>query len=95
MYIVYEFTNFGNIIGGGARYYPHKLIILILRVIVILKVKKICLEIKLSSSPAVSKGFYQTIEDIKPDYSFVIIPEGEEYPKNEGIWVCSMNIFER
>lgn len=55
--------------------------------------KKICIEIKLSTSPTVSKGFYQTIEDIKPDKSFVIIPEGEEYPKSSNVWICSLDCF--
>ncbi len=57
--------------------------------------KKICIEIKLSNSPTVSRGFYQTIEDIKPDYSFVIMPEGNEYPKEHNIWVCSLDSFLR
>ena len=57
--------------------------------------KKICIEIKLSNSPTVSRGFYQTIEDIKPDYSFVIMPEGNEYPKEHNIWVCSVDSFLR
>ena len=57
--------------------------------------KKICIEIKFSKSPTVSRGFYQTIEDIKSDYNFVIIPEGEEYPKDHNIWVCSMDCFLR
>lgn len=57
--------------------------------------KKICIEIKFSKSPTVSRGFYQTIEDIKSDYNFVIIPEGEGYPKDHNIWVCSMDCFLR
>ena len=55
--------------------------------------KKICIEIKLSNNPTVSRGFYQTLEDIKPDYSFVIMPEGQEYPKDHNIWVCSLDLF--
>ena len=27
------------------------------------------------------------------DYSFVIMPEGEEYPKDHNIWVCSLDWF--
>ncbi len=55
--------------------------------------QKICVEIKLSNSPTISRGFYQTIEDIKPNYSFVIVPKGEDYPKTQDIWVCSLNSF--
>lgn len=57
--------------------------------------KKICIEIKLSNSPTISRGFYQTIEDIKPNYSFIIIPEGEEYPKDNNITVCNIDSFLR
>ena len=55
--------------------------------------KKICIEIKLSNSPTMSRGFYQTIEDIQPDYSFVIIPDGEDYPKSHNIVVCNIKSF--
>lgn len=55
--------------------------------------RKICIEIKLSTSPTVSKGFYQTIEDINPDKSFVIIPEGEEHPKSNNVWICNLDCF--
>lgn len=57
--------------------------------------KKICIEIKLSNSPTVSRGFYQTIEDIKSDYNFVIIPDSDGYPKDHNIWVCSIDRFLR
>lgn len=52
--------------------------------------KKVAIEIKLSNAPIVSKGFYQSIADIKPDFAFIVIPEGESYPKAEGIWVCNL-----
>lgn len=55
--------------------------------------KKIALEIKLSNAPTVSKGFYQSITDIKPDFAFIVIHEGESYPKAGGIWVCSLTDF--
>ena len=55
--------------------------------------KKLCIEIKLSNSPIVSRGFYQAIEDIKSDHNFVIIPSGVEYPKGSNICVCSVNSF--
>ncbi len=55
--------------------------------------KKICIEIKSSNAPSVSKGFYQSIEDIKPDLRYVIIPVGESYPKAENIMVCNLPEF--
>lgn len=55
--------------------------------------KKVAVEIKLSNAPTVSKGFYQSIADIKPDFAFIVIPEGESYPKDDGIWVCNLTDF--
>ena len=54
--------------------------------------KKACIEIKYSSSPTISKGYHETIKDLVPDLKYIIIPEGEQYVKNEDIIVCS--IFE-
>lgn len=55
--------------------------------------KKVCIEIKLSTSPVVSRGFYETLTDLKADFQFVIIPEGESYPKNNNLWVISLDEF--
>ncbi|QMW00107.1 ATP-binding protein [Spirosoma foliorum] len=55
--------------------------------------KKIAIEIKLSNAPTVSKGFYQSIADINPDYSFIVIPDGDSYPKADGLWVCNLTEF--
>jgi len=55
--------------------------------------KKVAVEIKFSNAPTVSKGFYQSIADIKPDFAFIVIPEGESYPKAEGIWVSNLTDF--
>lgn len=55
--------------------------------------KKICIEIKLSNSPTVSKGFFECLKDIQPDYQFVIIPNGEGYLKSGGLKVCPLLDF--
>jgi uncharacterized protein len=55
--------------------------------------KKVAVEIKFSNAPTVSKGFYQSLADIKPDFAFIVIPDGESYPKAEGIWVCNLTDF--
>ncbi len=55
--------------------------------------KMYCIEIKFSTAPVLSKGFYQSIEDLKPDYKFVIIPSGASYPKEQGIRVISLIDF--
>lgn len=53
----------------------------------------ICIEIKLSSSPKLSRGFYESIKDIKPDYSFIITPEGGSVPKGEDTILCGIKEF--
>lgn len=55
--------------------------------------QKVAIEIKLSNAPTVSKGFYSSLDDIKPDYAFVIIPTAESYPKANNIWVCNLTDF--
>ena len=55
--------------------------------------KMTCIEIKYSLSPTLSKGFYQSMEDLKPDYQYVIIPSGSSYFFNEKLKVCSLIDF--
>ncbi|MEZ0541269.1 ATP-binding protein [Fibrella arboris] len=52
--------------------------------------KKVAIEIKLSNAPTVSKGFYSSLDDIKPDHAFVVIPDGDSYPKDNDLWVCNL-----
>ena len=52
-----------------------------------------CIEIKNSNAPTVSKGFYQAIEDLKPDAAYIIIPDGESYPKKKQITVINLVHF--
>jgi uncharacterized protein len=55
--------------------------------------KMIAIEIKYSLSPSLSKGFYQSIIDLKPDYQYVIIPSGSPYFFNKDLKVCSLIDF--
>ncbi len=55
--------------------------------------KKIGIEIKLSTAPTVSRGFYESRNDLKTDYSYIIVPSGEKYPKAEGILVVNLLEF--
>ncbi len=52
-----------------------------------------CIEIKFSSAPVLSKGFYQCMEDLKPAYKYVIVPAGDPYPKAGGIRVIRLHDF--
>ncbi len=55
--------------------------------------KKICIEIKYSNAPVISKGFYQSVEDLKPDHQYIIIPSGERYVKDNNLIVCNLREF--
>ena len=55
--------------------------------------RKIAIEIKVSNAPKVSKGFYQSIRDLQVDQSYIIIPEGDSYPKGEGLMVINISDF--
>lgn len=48
------------------------------------------IEIKLSLSANISKGFFQSVEDLKPKQQFVIIAKGETFPRADGTIVCSL-----
>lgn len=52
-----------------------------------------CIEIKLSSAPQVSKGFYQTIEDLKTKRNYIVIPSGDSYSIAENITVINIEEF--
>jgi uncharacterized protein len=52
-----------------------------------------CIEIKFSIVPTISRGFYQSIEDIKPDFKYVIIPSGERFEREGNLVICPLNIF--
>ncbi len=52
-----------------------------------------CIEIKLSKRPTVSKRFYQTIEDLKPQHTFVFRPGNDVYPLKDEILVRGLTNF--
>ena len=52
-----------------------------------------CIEIKLSTAPQVSKGFHQSIEDLKTKNNYVIMPSGDSYNTKEKITICSLLEF--
>lgn len=55
--------------------------------------KRICIEIKRSNIPTVSKGFYESIKDLTANEMYVIIPSGESYTKNDGIQIMNLPDF--
>lgn len=51
------------------------------------------LEIKFSVSPNISKGFYQSLDDLKPKYRYVITPGGESFSRSDGLRICPLKEF--
>ncbi|MBK9355195.1 MAG: DUF4143 domain-containing protein [Bacteroidetes bacterium] len=52
-----------------------------------------CIEIKYSKSPNLSRGFYQSMENLKSKTGFIIIPEPLDYETDNGIKVVGLSIF--
>ncbi len=52
-----------------------------------------CVEIKYTSTPSVSKGMINCINDLKTKKNFIITPQSDDYPAKENIRVCNMEIF--
>ncbi|MDP2387267.1 MAG: ATP-binding protein [Bacteroidota bacterium] len=54
---------------------------------------KACIEIKLSKSPVATKGFYNTIADLKSKNNFIICSADVDYKTAENIIIVSLPIF--
>jgi predicted AAA+ superfamily ATPase len=52
-----------------------------------------CLEIKLSNSPSISKGFMNCVQDLQPQFKFVITPDSDTYSAREGVIVTNLRDF--
>ncbi len=50
-------------------------------------------EIKYSSNPVPSKGFYSAVEDIKPDFQYIVVPEGETWERSHTLNVSGLSYF--
>jgi predicted AAA+ superfamily ATPase len=53
----------------------------------------IAIEIKFSSNPSLSKGFYTVMDDLKLERGFVIVPEGKGYKLDEKVDVGGIEYF--
>lgn len=49
-----------------------------------------CIEVKLNNAPAISKGNYESIKDLKTKKNFVVVPDAEEYKTKDGIIICNL-----
>ncbi len=55
-----------------------------------------CIEIKAANTPVITKGFYQSVEDLKPDFKYVIVPGDnaqEIIIRSDGLRICPLEIF--
>jgi len=55
--------------------------------------RTLCLEIKYDVKPTPSRGFYQSIEDLKPDAQYIIVPKGDAWHYNDDLKVVGLLEF--
>jgi len=55
--------------------------------------KKIAIEIKASSSPKVTRGFWSAIETVQPDEVYIIAQVKSSFPFKKDVWVYPLNEF--
>lgn len=53
--------------------------------------KVIAVECKASTAPKLTKGFWKAIEDVKPEFTYVVAPVLEKFPVDKKVWVCNLN----
>jgi len=52
-----------------------------------------CIEIKLSNTPTISRGFINCTEDLQPKYKYIITPGSETFTTHHGIVVTNLYHF--
>lgn len=52
--------------------------------------RTLAFELKSSTVPRVSKGFWNSLDDISPDKAYVVAPVEESYPIKGGVMVCPL-----
>jgi uncharacterized protein len=55
--------------------------------------KTVVFEFKFSVAPMITKGFYQSVADLQPDYQYIIVPSGETFDRSDGLRICSLSDF--
>ncbi|MBF0274605.1 MAG: ATP-binding protein, partial [Nitrospinae bacterium] len=55
--------------------------------------KKIAIECKASKAPIISKGFWNSLEDIDVDEAYIIAPVDSPYPVKQGVTVVNVQNF--
>jgi predicted AAA+ superfamily ATPase len=53
----------------------------------------IAVEFKASMAPKTGKGLWSALEDIQPESTWIVIPEGDQYTIKEGVTVIPLEQF--
>lgn len=53
--------------------------------------KKVAIECKTSSAPNLTKGFWNAVDDVSPEHTFVVVPINESYPIKENVTVAGIS----
>jgi uncharacterized protein len=51
------------------------------------------IEVKLNNAPGISKGYYQSIEDLKTKKNYIVVPDIETYKSGNNILICNLKDF--
>jgi len=54
---------------------------------------KACVEIKLSNAPTATKGFYQSVADLKSKHNFIVCPADIDYVTKDGVRIVGLKKF--
>lgn len=55
--------------------------------------RRVCIEIKYDVRPVPSRGFYEGVNDLKPDGQYIIVPQGAAWPYNQHITIIGLEAF--
>jgi uncharacterized protein len=57
--------------------------------------EKACIEIKYANAPNISRGFHSSLEDLRPEYRYVITPDSGQVRRSDGIMIINLVDFLR
>lgn len=55
--------------------------------------QRACIEVKYADVPTLTKGFYSSVDDLKPNFTYVIVPQGKTYANKNGTTIISLQSF--
>jgi uncharacterized protein len=54
---------------------------------------RVCIEIKNSNSPSLSRGFHEGFKDLDGNVAYILVPNADKYLKSDKVWVCGLHAF--